>query len=80
MHAWQLQDAKSHFSELVERSLNEGPQWVTRRGREAVVVVAAPEYRRLLARPSLLAVLQAAPRGEPLDLDRADDGVRPPVF
>lgn len=80
MPAWQLQDAKSHFSELVERSLNEGPQWVTRHGREAVVVVAAPEYRRLLARPSLLAVLQAAPRGEPLDLGRTDDAVRPPVF
>lgn len=80
MSAWQLQEAKSHFSELVERSLNEGPQWVTRRGREAVVVLAAPEYRRLLARPSLLATLQTAPRGEPLNLDRADDSVRAPVF
>jgi hypothetical protein len=45
-----------------------------------VVVLAAPEYRRLLARPSLLATLQTAPRGEPLNLDRADDSVRAPVF
>ena len=26
MHAWQLQEAKSRFSELVELTLKEGPQ------------------------------------------------------
>mgnify|MGYP006144942123 CR=1 FL=1 len=41
MHAWQLQDAKSRFSELVECALNEGPQLVTRRGNDAVVLMAA---------------------------------------
>ena len=41
MQTWQLQKAKSHFSELIERTLKEGPQLVTRRGEEAVVVVAA---------------------------------------
>jgi antitoxin Phd len=76
MHTWQLQEAKSHFSELVDRSLREGPQLVTRRGVEAVVVIAAPEYRRLRGAPSLLAVLNDAPRGKPLDIARSAEAVR----
>ena len=47
MHAWQLQEAKSRFSELVELVLKEGPQLVTRRGEEAVVILSAKDYRRL---------------------------------
>ncbi|GGR18277.1 type II toxin-antitoxin system Phd/YefM family antitoxin [Deinococcus ruber] len=45
--AWQLQDAKAHFSELVEAALKEGPQTVTRRGENAVVVLSHREYLRL---------------------------------
>ena len=43
--SWQLQNAKQRFSELVERARREGPQLVTKHGREAVVVVSAEEYR-----------------------------------
>jgi prevent-host-death family protein len=43
---WQVQEAKQRFSELVRRTLEEGPQVVTRHGEEVVVVVAADEYRR----------------------------------
>ena len=45
--AWQLQEAKQRFSELVRRAEREGPQVVTRHGEEVVVVVPAEEYRRL---------------------------------
>lgn len=76
MPTWQLQEAKSRFSELVDRSLSEGPQWVTRRGAEAVVVIAAQEYRRLQGAPSLLTLLNDAPRGEPLDIERSREPVR----
>jgi antitoxin Phd len=44
---WQLQDAKSKFSELVERTLQEGAQVVTRRGKKAVVVLPFEEYEKL---------------------------------
>ena len=46
---WALQDAKSRFSEVVEDALHKGPQWVTRRGAEAVVIVAACDYRKATA-------------------------------
>jgi len=48
---WQLQDAKSRFSELVERALANGVQIVTRHGRKTVVVLPFEEYQRL-AKPS----------------------------
>ena len=44
---WRLQDAKNHFSKVVEAALLGEPQHVTRRGREVVVVLAAEEYERL---------------------------------
>lgn len=46
---WQLQEAKQRFSEVVRQALEEGPQVVTRHGREAVIVISARHYRRLLA-------------------------------
>ncbi|WP_119681493.1 type II toxin-antitoxin system Phd/YefM family antitoxin [Indioceanicola profundi] len=53
---WKLEDAKARFSELVRRARTEGPQLVTRRGRDAVVVIAAEELEQLQA-------TQAAPGG-----------------
>lgn len=44
---WQLQDAKSKFSEVVDRALAQGAQIITRRGRKTVVVLPIAEYERL---------------------------------
>lgn len=44
--AWQLQEAKQQFSEVVRRALEEGPQTVTRHGEEVVVIVPIDEWRR----------------------------------
>jgi prevent-host-death family protein len=77
MHTWQLQEAKSRFSEVVELTLKEGPQMVTRRGQEAVVVLSAQEYRRMTgSTPSLLETLLNAPRGDSLDLVRSSEPIR----
>ena len=77
MHTWQLQEAKSRFSEVVDLTLKEGPQWVTRRGKEAVVILAANDYRRLSGQtPSLMDCLLNAPRGEALALERSPETIR----
>ncbi len=47
---WQLQTAKARFSELFRRARSEGPQWVTRQGKEAVVILPAEEFERLRRR------------------------------
>jgi len=44
---WQLQTAKARFSEVFRKARTEGPQRVTRQGREAVVILADEEYERL---------------------------------
>ena len=49
---WKLQDAKARFSEVVRRARTEGPQWVTIRGHDAVVVIAADELDRLMPQTS----------------------------
>jgi prevent-host-death family protein len=77
MHTWQLQEAKSRFSEVVDLTLKEGPQLVARRGEEAVVILAASDYRRLTGEiPLLMDCLLHAPRGEALVIDRSAETVR----
>lgn len=49
---WSLQDAKARFSEVVRRSLDQGPQHVTRNGEDTVVVVSAAEFARVTASPA----------------------------
>ena len=47
MTKWQLQDAKARFSELIDDTLEKGPQMVTRRGVDTAIVVSVDEWRRL---------------------------------
>lgn len=44
---WQLQEAKSRFSEVVDEALSSGPQQITRHGEEVVVILSTKEFRRL---------------------------------
>jgi prevent-host-death family protein len=77
---WLLQDAKARFSELVRRVRSEGPQHVAVHGREAVVVIAAEEFRRLqgnLTGKDLIAAMGASPyRDMELEPGRASMPVR----
>ncbi len=69
---WQLYEAKNKFSELIDKALAQGPQVVTRRGKEVVVVLSTEEYRRLRkTEPSLVDFFRRSPlAGVELDLGR----------
>lgn len=85
---WSLQDAKNRFSAVVTAAEAGEPQLVTKRGRLAVVVLAAEEYARLrekdrLNKPSFVEHILSAPKRPPeipddeelfprLDLDPRD--------
>lgn len=74
--AWQLQDAKARFSELVQKTLDEGPQVISRRGKPAVVMVSTEEYDRFTKKDGdLVAFLRSAPRVE-LSIQRSNEGGR----
>lgn len=68
--AWQLQKAKAQFSELVEAALHEGPQTVTRRGENAVVVLSHREFVRLSQADT---TLEEALSGAPAELTFSRD-------
>jgi antitoxin Phd len=59
---WQLQEAKSKFSQLVEKALHHGPQIVTKHGNNAVVILSFEEYQRITTPKSdLVAFLRNSP-------------------
>lgn len=73
---WKLEDAKARFSEVVRRAHDEGPQRVTLRGRDAVVVVAADEFERLQApgaEPLPFLAFMESLAVDGLDLERDND-------
>lgn len=76
--AWTLADAKAHLSEVVECALKKGPQIITRRGRKAVVVVAAEEWDRKTQRQGTLADFFAASplRDSGLEIERTHEDPR----
>ena len=62
--AWKLEDAKARFSEVVRLARNRGPQRVTVRGQDAVVVLSAADYARLApaaAKPTLFGLFADGP-------------------
>lgn len=75
--AWQLQEAKQRFSDVVEHAITDGPQEVTRRGERAVVMVSAAEYDRLVGRTGTFKdLLLGPPYVDELDIDRDDAPTR----
>ncbi len=66
---WQLQDAKNKFSEVVETSINSGPQIISRRGKDTAVVISFKEYQRYVAPKNLKKTLMST-GFDTLDLTR----------
>ncbi len=75
---WTVADAKSKLSEVINRAISDGPQTITRNGRQAVVVVSAEEWERKTKRRGNLAEFFAESplRGSGLVIERIKDGVR----
>ena len=44
---WQVQTAKARFSEVFRKARTEGPQRISRQGKESVVMVAEEQYDQL---------------------------------
>lgn len=74
---WQLQEAKNRFSSLVERAQHEGPQIVTKHGKEAVVVLSVDDYKKM-TRPktNLFEFMQKSPLSG-IDIDVSRDKKAP---
>ena len=79
LRAWKLEDAEARFSEVVRLARDGEPQRVTVRGEDAVVVLSAKVFAKLLplmAQPSIHALLSQSPLSR---LDFEQPSVQCPV-
>lgn len=78
--SWTVAQAKAKLSEVIEKARREGPQAITRHGKNAVVVVDAAlwdKLRRREQRGSFADFLLASPlRGSQLQVERLKGGIR----
>lgn len=75
---WQVQTAKARFSEVFRLARTEGPQRITRQGKDGVVMISDEQYERLKARSrqprSIVQFFRESPLvGVELDLERDKD-------
>lgn len=71
MSTWQVQEAKTHFSEVIEKAVAEGPQTITRHGTERAVILSIDEYRSLVAhKPDFKAYLLGGPKTDDFTIER----------
>jgi len=77
MATWQIQEAKTRLSEVIERARVEGPQTITRHGKERAVVLSIEDYRSLAAhRPDFKAYLLGGPKVDDFSIERDRDAGR----
>jgi prevent-host-death family protein len=67
---WTVAEAKAKFSEVVQKAEKEGPQRITRRGEDAVVVVSKKEWdKRTKRKGTLLEFFMNSPlRGSGIEI------------
>ena len=74
---WQVQDAKTRLSQVIERARTEGPQTITRHGTARAVVLSIEDYRALAAhKPDFKAYLLGGPKVDDLSIERDRDAGR----
>ncbi len=74
MATWQVQEAKTHFSTVLERARLEGPQTITRHGAARAVILSIEDYQALAApKPSFKAHLLGGPKVDDFSVERTPD-------
>jgi antitoxin Phd len=69
----EIHQAQARFSEMVKRTLREGPQTVTRRGEPVAVLVSAEEYQRLSSSAKSFKTLLASAPLQGVEIRRSRD-------
>ncbi len=77
-NTWQLQDAKSKFSQLVENAICDEPQFVTKHGKNAVVILSFEDFKKITKpKTDLVSFFKNSPLAElELELSRNKDTPR----
>jgi prevent-host-death family protein len=75
---WPVAAVKARLSEVIDRVISQGPQTITRNGRQVAVIVSVEEWERKTKRKGNLAEFFAASplRNSGLRIERPKDGPR----
>jgi antitoxin Phd len=74
MAVWQIQEAKTRLSEVIEEANTKGPQFITRHGAERAVILSIADYRALTAhKPNLKEYLLGGPKVDGFEVPRDRD-------
>lgn len=74
MQKWQVQQAKSRLSELLEKAEHEGPQVITRYGEDYSVVINIRTYReKFEPEDSIIEYLLNGPKSDDFDVERSKE-------
>jgi antitoxin Phd len=74
MQTWQVQEAKTRLSELIDKAQGEGPQTITRHGNPRAVLLSMDDYRALTQnKPDFKSWLLSGPKVDDLALERSRD-------
>ena len=74
MAVWQVQEAKTRLSEVIEEANSKGPQFITRHGSERAVILSVKDYRALTAhKPDLREYLLGGPKVDRFEVPRSRD-------
>jgi antitoxin Phd len=74
MAVWQVQEAKTRLSEVIEEANSKGPQFITRHGAERAVILSVKDYRALTAhKPDLREYLLGGPKVDRFEVPRSRD-------
>jgi len=69
MSRWQVQEAKSRLSEVIEDAQSKGPQIITRHGAERAVVLSFADFRALTAhKPGLREYMLGGPKVDDFEI------------
>jgi antitoxin Phd len=74
MAVWQVQEAKTRLSEVIEQASSKGPQIITRHGSERAVILSIEDYRALTAyKPNLKEYLLGGTKVDSFKVKRDHD-------
>jgi antitoxin Phd len=74
MSVWQAQEAKARLGMVIEQARIEGPQTITRHGKERAVILSVEDYRALVAhRPDFKSYLLGGPKVDGFEVGRDRD-------
>lgn len=70
---WQLHEAKSRFSELVNEVIEDGYHTITKNGRPVVVIISQEEFEKIHTHPNTLGEFLSESPFSTFDLDLKRD-------